>query len=79
MSAGSIEMPEIADEVVYPISFYIRGAADGGTEIVALAKGEQRIYRLNDMQITHLACDATLQVTKQRLAALAAASRVTAK
>ena len=68
-------MPEIVIETVFPISFYIRAASDGGTEIVALSRGDQRVYRLNELQLIHLACDATLQMTKRALAVHSAAKR----
>jgi hypothetical protein len=62
---------EVLTEVIEPISFYIR--ADNGTvEVVALAPGEQRVYRLTELQAIHLASDATLQLTKRVLAERAA-------
>jgi hypothetical protein len=61
-------MSEVTTEVIVPISFYIRADGNDGVEIVALAKGEQRVYRLTDLQVIHLACDTTLQLTKKLLA-----------
>jgi hypothetical protein len=58
---------EVTTEVIVPISFYIR-SDDGNVEVMALAKGEQRVYRLTELQVIHLACDAVLQVTKRQLA-----------
>jgi hypothetical protein len=65
-------MSEIISKVITPISFYIRSDGDGAVEIVALAKGSQHVYRLNDLQLIHLATDATLQMSKRTLAMHAA-------
>jgi hypothetical protein len=63
--------PEVT-EVITPINFYVRSDGTSGVEVVALAKGEQRVYRLNEIQLIHLASDATLQLTKRLLASRAA-------
>jgi hypothetical protein len=67
-------MSEVTTEVIVPISFYVR-SDDGNVEVVALARGDQRVYRLTDLQVIHLACDAVLQVTKRTLAERAARTR----
>ena len=56
-------------ETVFPVSFYMRA----GNEIVMVdRKGAQVIFRLNDRQLVHLACDTNLQLSKMMLAALQA-------
>jgi hypothetical protein len=60
-------MSQITTEVIIPVSFYIR-SDDGNVEVVALAEGKQLVYRLTELQVVHLACDAVLQVTKRTLA-----------
>ncbi len=67
---------KVTTETIFPVSFYVRAAPESGVEIVTVARdGLQRTYRLNDLQLIHLASDATLQLAKINLARLAADKR----
>jgi hypothetical protein len=65
-------MPEIITEVTTPRGFYIRSDGAGGTEIIVVLEDENRIYRISDLQLFNLACDATLLMSKKTLAMYAA-------
>ncbi len=67
---------KVTTETIFPVSFYIRAASESGIEVVTVTRdGLQSIYRLNDLQLIHLASDATLQLAKINLARLAANKR----